>query len=78
MALAYQVGKHQLMKLVGKAIENEGKTFDFQKIHDSVWNDGNVPFSLLNWELNGCRDDLDKIDADPLTGTTPPVPAYEL
>ena len=78
VALAYQVGKHQLMKLVGKAIESEGKNFDFQKIHDSVWNDGNVPFALLNWELNGCRDDLDKIDADPFTGTTPPVPAYEL
>ena len=78
IALAYQVGKHQLMRLVSDAIQVKGENFEFQEIHDAVWNDGNVPFALLNWELNGRRDDLDIIDADPLTGAPPPIPAYEL
>ncbi|MBO67717.1 MAG: DUF885 domain-containing protein [Acidiferrobacteraceae bacterium] len=78
VALAYQVGKHQLMRLIADAIQTRGENFNFQQIHDSVWNDGNVPFALLNWELNGIREDLDAIDADPLTGAMPPIPAYEL
>lgn len=76
VALSYQVGKHQLMRLVGDAILTRGENFDFQQIHDAVWSDGNIPFALLNWELNGQRDDLDHIDADPLTGVPAPIPAY--
>ena len=78
IALSYQVGKHQLMRLIADTIENQGDSFEFQKIHDAVWKDGNVPFALLNWEINGCRDDLNAIDDDPLTGATPPKPEFDL
>ena len=77
IALAYQVGKHQLMKLVADSIEKEGQNFEFQKIHDAVWKDGNVPFALLNWELNGNKDYIDAIDGDPLTGVAPPKPEFD-
>ncbi len=77
VALSYQVGKHQLTRLVADAIEARGDTFDFNEVHDAIWCDGNIPFALLTWELNGQRQDLDRIDADPLTGAPPPTPAYD-
>ena len=77
IALAYQVGKHQLMKLVADSIEKEGKNFEFQKIHDAVWKEGNIPFALLNWELNGNKEYIDAIDEDPLTGVAPPKPEFD-
>lgn len=77
VALSYQVGKHQLMRLISEAIEVQGESFEFQKIHDAVWKDGNVPFALLNWEINGCRKDLNAIDEDPLTGVMPPKPEFD-
>ena len=75
VALSYQVGKHQLMRLIADAIETRGENFHFQQIHDAVWCDGNLPFALLNWELNGKREELDRIDSHPLTGVPAPTPA---
>ena len=77
VALSYQVGKHQLMRLISEAIQIHGDAFEFQKIHDAVWKDGNVPFALLNWEINGNREDLNTIDEDPLTGVAPPKPEFD-
>ena len=77
VALSYQVGKHQLMKLISEAIQVQGESFEFQKIHDVVWKDGNVPFALLNWIINGNKEDLNTIDEDPLTGAIPPKPEFD-
>jgi hypothetical protein len=77
VALSYQVGKHQLMKLISEAIQVQGESFEFQKIHDAVWKDGNVPFALLNWIINGNKEDLNTIDEDPLTGAIPPKPEFD-
>ena len=40
-----------------------------------MWRNGNVPFSLLRWELLGDRSVLDAIDADPATGAPAPPSA---
>mgnify|MGYP006087707419 FL=1 len=77
VALSYQVGKHQLMKLISEAIQVQGESFEFQKIHDAVWKDGNVPFALLNWIINGNKEDLNTIDEDSLTGAIPPKPEFD-
>ncbi len=70
LALSYETGKVQLLRLVAAAV-TEGHSL--REIHDYVWLNGNVPFALLRWELLGRRDELDLIDADPLTGASPPV-----
>jgi uncharacterized protein (DUF885 family) len=76
LALSYQTGKLQLIGLVAAAVESEGDDFSLRRIHDAIWRDGNVPFSLLRWQLLGDRSVLDAIDADPATGAAPPVPAW--
>jgi hypothetical protein len=77
LALSYQTGKSQLISLVAAAVESEGEDFSLRRIHDAVWRDGNVPFSLLRWQLLGDRSVLDAIDADPATGAPPPAPATD-
>jgi uncharacterized protein (DUF885 family) len=70
LALSYETGKVQLIRLAAAAV-TEGRSI--REIHDYLWLNGNVPFSLLRWELLGRRDELDLIDADPLTGAPPPA-----
>lgn len=72
LALSYQTGKLQLMSLVAASVEADGDGFSLRRIHDAVWRDGNVPFSLLRWELLGDRSILDAVDADPATGAPAP------
>ena len=76
LALSYQTGKLQLISLVAAAVERDGEDFSLRRIHDAIWRDGNVPFSLLRWQLLGDRSVLDAIDADPATGAPAPVPAW--
>jgi hypothetical protein len=77
LALSYQTGKLQLMSLVAAAVEADGEAFSLRRIHDAIWRDGNVPFSLLRWQLLGDRSVLDSIDADPATGAPAPLPAWQ-
>ncbi len=75
LALSYQTGKLQLIGLVAAAVERDGDDFSLRRIHDAIWLDGNVPFSLLRWQLLDDRSVLDAIDADPATGAPTPAPA---
>jgi hypothetical protein len=45
------------------SIGAEGDGFSLQEWHDWLWQNGNVPLSLLRWERLGDRSDLDAIDA---------------
>ena len=40
-----------------------GADFSLREVHDFVWHNGNVPMSLLRWELLGDRGDVDALDA---------------
>ena len=37
----------------------DGAEFSLRDVHDVVWRNGNVPMSLLRWELLGDRGDVD-------------------
>ncbi|TQK20418.1 uncharacterized protein DUF885 [Microbacterium sp. SLBN-154] len=65
LAMSYHVGKQQLLRLVTDAMVAEGESFSLQRLHDRVWQNGNVPFSLQRWEILGDRSDLDAIEATP-------------
>lgn len=63
LAMSYHVGKQQLLRLVTDAVVAQGDAFSLRALHDRVWQNGNVPFSLQRWEILGDRSDLDAIDA---------------
>jgi hypothetical protein len=67
--LSYAVGKLQLLRLLADARTSAGPgagpaegLFSLRKFHDWLWLNGNVPFSLLRYELLGDRSDLDRVD----------------
>ncbi|WP_159603933.1 DUF885 family protein [Agromyces humi] len=66
LAMSYLVGKHAVMRLVADAAVAaalDGTEFSLREVHDVVWRNGNVPMSLLRWELLGDRGDVDALDA---------------
>jgi hypothetical protein len=66
LAMAYLVGKHEVMRLVADsavAASLDGTAFSLRDVHDFVWRNGNVPMSLLRWQLLGDRGDVDQLDA---------------
>ncbi|MFO0583704.1 MAG: DUF885 family protein [Anaeromyxobacter sp.] len=64
-AIGYLVGKLQLQKLLADAARQQGAAFRLRDVHDYVWRNGNVPFSLLRFELLGDRAELDALGARP-------------
>lgn len=64
-ALTYQIGKLQIVRLVSDAARVRGDAFRLRALHDELWRNGNVPLSLLRWELLGLRDEVDALDAPP-------------
>ncbi|MEL4320316.1 DUF885 family protein [Leifsonia sp. YIM 134122] len=68
LAMSYNVGKHEVLRLVADAAVaggGGGDAFDLRRMHDFLWENGNVPMSLLRWELLGDRSDVDVLDAAP-------------
>lgn len=63
-ALTYQIGKLQILRLVSDASRLRGGAFSLRRLHDELWRNGNVPLSLLRWELLGLRDEVDALDPD--------------
>jgi Bacterial protein of unknown function (DUF885) len=60
--ISYQAGKTQVLRLVAAARRCSGGR-ELREIHDYLWQNGNVPISLLRWELLGQRDELDRADS---------------
>ena len=63
-AITYQIGKTDILRLMTDAREQGGRAFQLQTFHDSVWENGNLPFSLQRWQLLG-----DKSDVPPIPST---------
>ena len=61
-AITYQVGKLQITKMLADAKRQQGDRFDLRAFHDFVWKNGNVPLSLVRWELLGLHDEVTRID----------------
>ncbi|MFE7407406.1 DUF885 family protein [Isoptericola sp. NPDC057559] len=62
LAMSYHVGKQQLLRLAADVIARDGDAFRFRDLHDRVWGNGNVPFSLQRWEILGDRSEVDALD----------------
>ncbi|MBP7778479.1 MAG: DUF885 family protein [Acidobacteria bacterium] len=60
-AITYQIGKLQVTSLLADRRRAQGGAFSLRAFHDYVWKNGNVPFSLLRWELLGDRRDIDRL-----------------
>jgi uncharacterized protein (DUF885 family) len=67
LGITYEIGKLQIEGLLADRRRQLGDKFDLQPFDDYLWRNGNVPLSLLRWELLG--DDGDVRKADQL-GTT--------
>jgi hypothetical protein len=57
-AITYQIGKLQVLRLLAEAKRAQGDAFRLRAFHDFVYRNGNVPLSLLRWEMLGQTDDL--------------------
>jgi uncharacterized protein (DUF885 family) len=60
-AITYQIGKLQVTGLVADARRAQGARFSLRSFHDAIWKNGNVPLSLLRWELLNDRRDVDRL-----------------
>ena len=60
-AITYQIGKLQIVRLLADARRAQGDAFSLRAFHDVVWKNGNVPLSLLRWELLGDRREIDRL-----------------
>jgi hypothetical protein len=61
LALAYQVGKSQILRFLADCTRAEGDAFDLQRFHDRLWREGNVPISLQRWEVLDDDGDLRRV-----------------
>ncbi len=59
--LTYQIGKSQIVKLLADAIKAQGEEFSLRDFHDYLWRNGNLPISLLRYELLGDDSDLREV-----------------
>jgi Bacterial protein of unknown function (DUF885) len=64
LAIAYEIGKLQIERLLAERRLQLGDKFSLREFHDYVWSNGNVPLSLQRWELAGLDDDIKKADAE--------------
>jgi hypothetical protein len=62
LAIAYEVGKLQIERMLAERRLQQGDQFKVQEFDDYVWNNGNVPLSLQRWELLGLNDDIKRTD----------------
>ena len=62
LAMAYMVGKLEIIRLLADAKKKLGADFSLRWFHDHLWNNGNVPISLLRWEMLDDPSDIEAID----------------
>ena len=62
LAMAYMVGKLEIIRLLGDAKKQLRDGFSLRWFHDYLWNNGNVPPSLLRWEMLDDPSDIQAID----------------
>lgn len=50
-AITYQIGKLDIQRLMTDVRQKQGESFNLQQFHDFIWLNGNLPFSLVRWEM---------------------------
>jgi Bacterial protein of unknown function (DUF885) len=61
-AISYQVGKLQIYQFLAEARRKMGKSFSLREFHDFLWQNGNVPIALEQWEYLGLKDEVEALD----------------
>ena len=56
-AISYQIGKTQILHFLAAAKLAQGDKFSLRAFHDFLWQNGNVPIALQQWEYLG-KDEL--------------------
>ena len=59
--LTYQIGKTQIIKLLADTTIAKGREYSLREFHDYLWSNGNLPISLLRYELLGDNQDIQKV-----------------
>lgn len=59
--MTYQIGKTQIIKLLADASRVQSANFSLREFHDYLWKNGNLPISLLRYELLNDSSDLEVI-----------------
>lgn len=59
--MTYQIGKTQIVKLLADAIKQDPGNFSPRTFHDYLWKNGNLPISLMRYELLNDVSDLEII-----------------
>ena len=62
LAMSYMVGKLEVIRLLADAKRVLGDDFSLRWFHDYLWTNGNVPHSLLRWEMLDDPSDVQAID----------------
>ncbi len=62
LAMSYMVGKLEVIRLLADAKRMLGREFSLRWFHDYLWQNGNVPHSLLRWEMLDDPSDIHAID----------------
>ncbi|MDZ7292640.1 MAG: DUF885 domain-containing protein, partial [candidate division KSB1 bacterium] len=59
-AISYQIGKIQILRFLAAAKMKLGAAFNLRAFHNFLWQNGNVPIALLQWEYLGRGDEIKK------------------
>jgi hypothetical protein len=63
--LSYQMGKMEMLKLVGDRKHQLGDKFNLKEFHDQFLAAGTIPISLIRWEMTGMDDEVKEFWAAP-------------
>ena len=63
--LSYQMGKMEMLKLLGDRKHQLGDKFDLKPFHDQFLAAGTIPISLIRWEMTGLDDEVKTFWAAP-------------
>ena len=61
-AISYQIGKLQIYDFLANARRQKGDAFSMRAFHDFLWQNGNVPIALQQWEFLGLDDQVAAVD----------------
>lgn len=56
--LCYQLGKMEMLKLVGDREHQLGEKFNLKEFDDQFIASGTIPISLIRWEITGLDDEV--------------------
>lgn len=63
-AIAYQIGKWQIVRFLADARRVQGEKFSLREFHNRLWREGNVPIALQRWELLSLDDEVAGLKRD--------------